>query len=141
MSDFLQALYEWSTGTIVPAVAASANPPLTASATFYDEMGDEPINAICLYEAGGSTLAHVPQSMQLVRVVARGEDRDEAKTLIEAAYSLFHIAEGSVLIGVDLGDFHVFTAVARSVPQRAGNDQNNYPLIAFDMEVRYRSSS
>ncbi|MCK5640801.1 MAG: hypothetical protein KAJ19_08390 [Gammaproteobacteria bacterium] len=141
MSDFMQELYQWSTGTIAPAMSASANPPLAASSTSYDEMPDTPINHVALYEAGGSTLPEVPQSIQMVRVVARGVDRDAVKALIDQAYALYHVAEGSVLVEQDLTDFHVHTLVARSRPQRAGNDENNYPLMSFDMEARIRSTS
>ena len=144
MSDFLKELYQWSTNQLASPISASANPALSASATFYDEMpsaDDDPVNVICFYEFGGFTDPHVPLSIDIIRVVSRGTDRDAAKSLIDQIYTLLHAAEGSVLIEQDILDFHVHTLVARSRPQRAGNDQNNYPLFAFNIDARIRKVS
>jgi hypothetical protein len=140
MSDFLKELYEWSTGTLAPPIAASANPPLAASATSYDEMPDTPTNFVTFYDPAGSVRPDTPLSSMIVRIVARGEDRDAVLALANAAFELFHLPEGTPLIGQDIGDYYIYSTVARSRPQRAGNDANNYPLYSFDVEVNLREA-
>lgn len=140
MSDFLKELYEWSTGTLAPPISASANPPLAASATFYDYMPPTPEDCIAFFDTSGNANSTYPVEGQLVRVLARGANRDAAKVLADQVYNLFHLGAGSVLNGQTLDEFHVYTLIARSRPQQAGVDKNKRPLYAFDVEAKIREN-
>ena len=136
MADFLSELRTWL--LTAAAAAPSASALIVASGTFYSKMPDTPTGVVVLYESGSLSEQMNPKEEQSVRVTVRNADRATAVSVAKAAYDLLHIGGGSALMGVDLTSFHVFTAYAVGRPQQIGVDENNYPLIGFDVDLQIR---
>lgn len=149
--NFIQV--EWNllnTGIVIPLGDIKFDYPnyapavsLDSSSVFYGYMPETkqaPVSAIALYNLSGSTGKTYPIDKQIIRVLARGNERSDAKDLADQLYKLVHLGNGSALSGLTLTDFYVYNLIARSRPQQAGIDKNSNKLYTFDIEANIREN-